>query len=224
MAPAQGWCVVVESRRAARARSEESDRDPDGSSPAECGETDRRAFVVVARRHTITLKSYTVFFCVSVCVIFPFFRGVAYTRRAVLPRARGLDATRRRATDGGRFGGDGRPASIFFLRRPPSFVRHEGPPIVRSRRARARARARRPARESPARRRRRATGRDGGDREVRARFPETDRGGERGGGRARARGGEATSARTRGDDWHGGVSDDGGARGADSDVARRANV
>ena len=64
MAPAQGWCVVVESStRAARARSEESDRDPiDGSSPAECTVTDRRAFVVVARRHTITLKSYTVFF------------------------------------------------------------------------------------------------------------------------------------------------------------------
>ena len=52
-----------------------------------------------------------------------------------------------------------------------SFVRHEGPSIVRSRRARARARARCPARESPARRRRRATRSDGGDREVRSRFP-----------------------------------------------------
>ena len=60
------------STRAARARSEESDRDPvDGSSPAERTVTDRRAFVVVARRHTITLKSYTVFLCVPVCVIFP---------------------------------------------------------------------------------------------------------------------------------------------------------
>ncbi len=224
MAPAQGWCVVVESTRAARARSEESDRDPDGSSPAECGETDRRAFVVVARRHTITLKSYTVFFCVSVCVIFPFFPGSgihAPGRSPARARSRRDEATR----DGRWTVRRRRSAGVdFFVRRPPSFVRHEGPPIVRSRRARARARARRPARESPARRRRRATGRDGGDREVRARFPETDRGGERGGGRARARGGEATSARTRGDDWHGGVSDDGGARGADSDVARRANV
>ena len=97
MAPAQGWCVVVESRRAARARSEESDRDPDGSSPAECGETDRRAFVVVARRHTITLKSYTVFFCVSVCVIFPFFPGSgihAPGRSPARARSRRDEATR----------------------------------------------------------------------------------------------------------------------------------
>ena len=142
MAPAQGWCVVVESRRAARARSEESDRDPDGSSPAECGETDRRAFVVVARRHTITLKSYTVFFVFQYVLFFHFFRGVAYTRRAVLPRARGLDATRRRATDGGRFGGDGRPASIFFVRRrPPSFVRSPRGTSDRSFASRARARS-----------------------------------------------------------------------------------
>ena len=214
------------STRAARARSEESDRDPiDGSSPAECNVTDRRAFVAVARRHTITLKSYTVFFCVPVCIIFP---GSGITcagpgRRRCPARARSRrDEATRRTVDGSEETVGRR--RFFFLRRPPSFVRHEGPPIVRSRRARARARARRPARESSARRRRPATGRDGGDREVRARFPETDRGGERGGGRARARGGEATSARTRGDDWHGGVSDDGGARGADSDVARRANV
>ena len=140
MAPAQGWCVVVESRRAARARSEESDRDPDGSSPAECGETDRGAFVVVARRHTITLKSYTDFFVFQYVLFFRFFRGVAYTRRAVLPRARGLDATRRRATDGGRFGGDGRPASIFFSSSSP-VVRSPRGTSDRSFASRARARS-----------------------------------------------------------------------------------
>ena len=71
-------------------------------------------------------------------LFFHFFRGVAYTRRAVLPRARGLDATRRRATDGGRFGGDGRPASIFLcvvLRR--SFATRDLRSFVRVARARA---------------------------------------------------------------------------------------
>ena len=86
------------STRAARARSEESDRDPvDGSSPAECTVTDRRAFVAVARRHTITLKSYTVFF---VFQYVSFFRGVELHApgRADdgVPRASVLDATRRR--------------------------------------------------------------------------------------------------------------------------------
>ena len=215
------------STRAARARSEESDRDPiDGSSPAECGVTDRRAFVRFRRTqtHNNSEKLHCFFLCFSMCY-FSIFSGEWHTRAGPFSRARAVSTRRgdaRRTVDGSEETVGRR--RFFFLRRPPSFVRHEGPPIVRSRRARARARARRPARESPARRRRRATGRDGGDREVRARFPETDRGGERGGGRARARGGEATSARTRGDDWHGGVSDDGGARGADSDVARRANV
>ncbi len=72
-------------------------------------------------------------------VIFPFFPGSGlHTRRAVLPRARGLDATRRRATDGGRFGGDGRPASIFLcvvLRR--SFATRDLRSFVRVARARA---------------------------------------------------------------------------------------
>ena len=53
------------------------------------------------------------------------------------------------------------PRRSFATRDLRSFVRV----------ARARARARCPARESPARRRRRATRSDGGDREVRSRFP-----------------------------------------------------
>ena len=140
MAPAQGWCVVVESRRAARARSEESDRDPDGSSPAECGETDRRAFVVVARRHTITLKSYTVFFCVSVCVIFPFFPGSglhAPGRSPARARSRRDEATRdgrwtvrRRRSAGVDF--------FFFVVPRRSFATRDLRSFVRVARARAR--------------------------------------------------------------------------------------
>ena len=146
MAPAQGWCVVVESStRAARARSEESDRDPiDGSSPAECGVTDRRAFVRFRRTqtHNNSEKLHCFFLCSS---MYHFSGEWNYMRRAgptTVSRARAFSTRRGDATDGGRFGGDGRPASIFFVRRrPPSFVRSPRGTSDRSFASRARARS-----------------------------------------------------------------------------------
>ena len=53
-------------------------------------------------------------------------------------RARAFSTRRGDATDGGRFGGDGRPASIFFVRRrPPSFATRDLRSFVRVARARA---------------------------------------------------------------------------------------
>ena len=66
-------------------------------------------------------------------------------RRAVpttVSRERAFSTRRGDATDGGRFGGDGRPASIFFVRRrPPSFVRSPRGTSDRSFASRARARS-----------------------------------------------------------------------------------
>ena len=182
------------STRAARARSEESDRDPvDGSSPAERTVTDRRAFVVVrTQTHNNSEKLHCFFVCSSMCHFSGEWNEMLKTRagpgrRRCPARARSRrDEATRRTVDGSE--GDGRPASIFFVcacAASSSVVTVVRSPRGTFDRSFARARARvcaMPARESPARRRRRATRSDGGDREVRSRFPRTDRGGERGGG------------------------------------------